>query len=163
MQPLSWSDFRPLYHTPKDSLYILVLILHSHSGFGTAALSVLICLFWTVCIIGNIHKNLGSFIYHNVLKIHPYCSVCQHTPSFLMTEWYSILWIYHCCLFSHLLVDIWIVSNESCCYDIHIQVFVWTCFHFSVVRYLGMKLLGLMVKFSKIVPFCIPTSNTWEF
>ena len=50
------------------------------------------------------HLCLAFLTQYNVLTIHPCCSMCQcFIP---MVKYYSIVWIYHNCLSTHLCIDI---------------------------------------------------------
>ena len=55
---------------------------------------------------------------------------CISTSFLFMAEWYSIVWIYHICLFIHQLMDIFgcfylLVIVNSAPMNVEIQVFVW--------------------------------------
>ena len=78
-----------LFHLPKLKLHLLntnsLLALHPQPLETTIPqLSLRICLFWAPPISGIILVLLclAYFIQHNVLKVHPHCSMCQNFTPF---------------------------------------------------------------------------------
>ena len=147
LKTLPQSYFTLLHHPREDPLCSFALTLNSQPyPLATKNCFMDISYKWERTICGTL--NLASFTERNVVNVHSCCSTSHYFAPF--DGWI----IFHCmfipvtfCLLIQPLMDIWVVSNEQCCYGYsRTNVCVDMMFLFLWGRYLGVELLGHKIK-----------------
>ena len=138
-----------------------------------------ICLFWTfhvdgITIRGLLYSGLLALSIMFLRFIHVVCTM----------KWilHPFLWLNTVPLCGYAIICSWVDGCLGCfcllnviniAVNIGVEVFLWACFHFSSVIYLGVELLGQMVTLwwtfwgtaklisTVAVRFCVLTSGMW--